>query len=259
MTRASFDALRGGLPYSPAAPAAHAFPAGPDGAATPAAPPQSRIIAAESVQEVRAFTLAELTAPGRQPAPLRARDLDTEVGRAAFAMGRKRGWEEGHRAGREQGLRDGVQVLSDGKIKAVAETTRQLQALVDEFRGELGRLETELADRVVTLAVDIAREVLRRELATDPRALLPALGEALRALGEGAGRLELHVNPQDAALLRSHLQAQPGLPHWQVHEDASIRAGGCRVEADTGVVDARLDSRWQAVMDALGRPEEMLP
>ena len=227
--------------------------------ATEAAAPTSRIIAAEALQGAQPFALSELSPAPRAAMPLRARELDTEVGRAAYAMGRRRGLDEGLRSGREQGWREGAQALQDGQSAVVAETARQMQQLLQGFRAELGRLESTLSEQLVSLAVDIARQVLRHELNTDPRALLSAAAEALRSLGEGAGRIELRVNPQDAAALKTHLEALPGLAPWQLVEDESLQRGGCLVEADTGLADARLESRWQAVMEALGRPEETLP
>ena len=88
---------------------------------------------------------------------------------------------------------------------------------------------------------------------------LPAATEALRALGEGASRMELRVHPSDAPVLRQHLQDQPGAPAWQIHEDPDMARGGCRIEADTGIADASFETRWQCVMAAMGRDEEPLP
>ena len=224
-------------------------------------PSASRIIAAEALRGVAAAPLGELSlrADDGIPPPLRARDLDTEVGRAAYALGRRRGFQEGARTGLRQGYSEGSQALADFESRKAADVAQQMQQLVDSFRAELGLLESQVASDLVSLAIDIAREVLRRELALDPQAVLPAATEALRALGEGASRLALHAHPQDAAVLRQHLQDQAGLPAWQVHDDPGLARGGVRVEADTGLADASFEARWQAVMASLGRDEEPLP
>lgn len=227
----------------------------------PAPAAGGRILPAEAVRGATSVSLGELPlrhgAP--RPAALRARDLDTEVGRAAYALGRKRGFEEGARAGLQQGYSEGSQALADFESRKAADVAGQMQSLVAAFQGELALLESQLASDLVSLAVDIARQVLRRELSLDPQALLPAASEALRALGEGAGRLELRCHPLDAQALREHMQGQPGVAAWQVTEDATLARGGCRIEADTGVADASFEARWQAVMASLGRDEEPLP
>lgn len=230
-------------------------------AAATASPPVSRIIAAESLRGVASVSLGELQTATQPvaPSPLRARDLDTEVGRAAYALGRRRGFQEGSRAGLQQGYSEGSQALDDFESRKAADVARQMQQLADSFRGELGLLESQVAGDLVSLAIDIAREVLRRELRLDPQAVLPAATEALRALGEGASRLELRAHPLDAQVLRAHLEDQPGAPAWQVHDEPSMGRGGCRIEADTGIADASFEARWQAVMASLGRDEEPLP
>lgn len=224
----------------------------------PTAPPASRIIAAESLRGVAAFPMGELSLSASAPPPLSPRDLTNETARAAYALGRRRGFEQGARAGLQQGYSEGSQALDDFQSRKAADVAAQMQVLVDAFRGELAALQSQVASDLVSLAVDIARQVLRRELATDPASLLPVAAEALRALGEGASHLQVRVHPEDAAQLRDHLQGMPAAGSWQLLDDASLHRGGCRVEADTGVADASFEARWQAVMDALGREGEPL-
>jgi len=222
---------------------------------------QSRIIAAESLRGVSSFSLTELGA-GAGPAAahqLGRRDLTNDAARAAYTLGRKRGFEQGAREGLEQGYSEGSQALEEFNSRKAADVAQGMQALADAFRSQMAALESQVASDLVSLAIDLARQVLRRELATDPAAVLPAAREALRAVGEGASQLELRMNPDDAAILRQHLDAMPGAGTWQLREDAGITRGGCRVEADTGVADASFEARWQAVMATLGRDGEPMP
>lgn len=224
------------------------------------AAPVSRIIAAEALRGATSFSLTELATPG-SAAPARrltARDLSNETARAAYALGRERGLAQGTQAGFAQGFSQGSQRLEEFESGKAAEGARHLQQLIDSFRGEMAALESQVASDLVSLAIDIARQVLRRELASDAGALLPAAREALRALGEGASQLELHVHPTDADMLGRHLEGvQTGA--CRVRPDPALAPGGCRVEADTGVAEAGFEARWQAVMATLGREEEPLP
>lgn len=225
----------------------------------PAAPPAGgRIIAAEALQGVACFSLSELGTGGTPTRRLTSRDLSNEAARAAYALGRRRGFEEGARTGLQQGYSEGSQALEEFESRKAADVAAQMQRLVEGFRREMTALEAQVASDLVSLAIDIAREVLRRELSFDAEALLPAAREALRALGEGASSLELHVHPGDAALLESRLEAARSGQCRIKHDDAALR-GSCRVEADTGVAEAGFEARWQAVMAALGRDEEPLP
>jgi flagellar assembly protein FliH len=227
-----------------------------EAAGTPSGPAASRIIAAESLQGAQAFDLTEL-AGALAPAPRRltARDLSNETARAAYALGHRRGYEQGARAGLQQGFTEGSQALEAHQSRKAADVAGQMQRILDAFGRDMAALEAQVASDLVSLAVDIARQVLRRELSLDEQALLPAAREALRTLAEGASALEIHLHPDDASRIAPNLDAvQAG--RCKVQEDASLPRGGCRVEGDTGIAEAGFDTRWQAVMARLGRDEE---
>lgn len=220
---------------------------------------QSRIVVAEALGGVAAYDLCELA--GAAPRPTRtlsSRDLDNETARAAFALGSKRGHAQGLREGLALGFDEGSQSLAAFEAQKTAEIAARMQPLADGFRAGLASLESDLAADLVTLAIDIAREVLRREPATDPQGLLPAAREALRSVADGAAQLQLHVHPDDAALLAEHLElVRAG--QCAVKPDATLPLGSCRVEADTGIAEAGFAERWQAVMATMGREWEPAP
>ena len=225
----------------------------------PAAPAASRIIAAEALAGVAAFDLSELAGGLARPArPLSSRDLSNETARAAFELGRKRGHAQGLRDGLSQGFDQGSEALAAFEAQKTAEITRRMQPLADGFRAGLASLESDLAADLVTLAIDVARQVLRREVALDPQVLLPAAREALRSVAEGASRLQLHVNPADAGVLSEHLDlVRSG--QCELLADPALPPGSCLLEADTGIADAGFAERWQAVMATLGREWEPAP
>jgi flagellar assembly protein FliH len=225
-----------------------------------AAAPTSRIIAAESLEGVRLVDLKELAGPrpGAAPRKLTSRDLSNETARAAYALGHRRGYEQGARAGLQQGYEQGSQALEAHESRKAADVAAQMQRLLDGFARDMAALESQVASDLVSLAVDIARQVLRRELSLDETALLPAAREALRTLGEGASALEMRLHPQDAERIAPLLEhARAG--QVRVVADESLPRGGCRVEGDTGIAEAGFEARWQAVMARLGRDEEPGP
>lgn len=218
-----------------------------------------RIISAEALGGVAAFDLDELDAPDTYSTRrLTSRDLTNETARAAFALGRKRGYDQGLRDGLEQGFDQGSQALAAFEQQKTAELVKRIQPLADAFRAGLASLETDVAADLASLAIDIARQVLRRELALDPKALLPAAQEALSSVAEGAAQLRVHVHPGDAAMLEEHLDlVRSG--QCQLKPDMQLAPGSCRVEADTGIAEAGFTQRWQAVMATLGREWEPAP
>lgn len=190
---------------------------------------------------------------------LGTRDHDNPTARAAFALGRQRGYEAGLRTGQQEGFAEGARVLQQRESDHASDVADRLHAVLARFQDQMVGLESQVASDLVSLAIDIARQVLRRELVLAKDGLIPVATEALRALGEGISHIELRVHPGDAKLLAEHLNKQPNGARCHLVEDSSIRPGGLRLEADSGVVDATFEARWQAVMANLGRDEEPLP
>jgi len=219
----------------------------------------SRIIAAEALAGVSPFDLGELARGSIIPERrLTSRDVSNETARAAYALGRRRGFEQGGRAGLAQGRAESADALAGERAARAGSTTAELARLVECFRAEMANLESQVASDLVSLAIDIAREVLRREPATAESMLLPAVQEALRALSEGASQVEVQVHPRDAAQLAERMP-QGGAGLFALREDPTLPPGSCRVIADTGIADVSFETRWHAVMATLGRDEEPLP
>jgi flagellar assembly protein FliH len=156
----------------------------------------------------------------------------------------QRAYERGHADGQAAGHAAAMRVRS----QHAAEMARVLDAL----RGRFGELESEGAEQVLTLALTIARQVMRRELEVDRAAVMPALHEAVHAVIDQQAHPCIHMNPQDLAHLRDGLDADGLLKGCRFIADAAISRGGCRVETGHSDVDATIESRWNRVLAAIG-------
>ncbi len=152
--------------------------------------------------------------------------------------------------GRKQGQVEGLQ-------QAAAQHTGHAQQLDQVFRALRARfaeLESGAADATLDMALAIARHLVRREVQVQRDLVLPVLREALGALIDQQSQPRVLINPHDLQLLRSDLDADGLFGHCRFVADPSIARGGCRVETPKGEIDARLGTRWQCVLDALGLP-----
>ena len=109
------------------------------------------------------------------------------------------------------------------------------------------------------LAVRIAEKILGRELAVDANAVTDVAAEALRHVGEPR-ELLLRCSPDDlAALERGKPRLIERCRNAQAlgfRADDGIARGGCIIETELGVVDARLSTQLEAIERALrGEPE----
>jgi flagellar assembly protein FliH len=96
---------------------------------------------------------------------------------------------------------------------------------------------------MLDLALEVARKVVREELMQQPAHVLAIVRDALRRV-QGFGRLRIRVNPLDVDLLRQNrpslLQVVDGVEGIEIVEDRRVDQGGCVIETEQGVYDARI-------------------
>jgi flagellar assembly protein FliH len=155
--------------------------------------------------------------------------------------------DESREAALEQARQAGY---AEGMKAAKAETAR-LQAVAESAATALEALGQSLAERTTALAIAIARQIVRDELAARPEAVLAVVSEALAMLPAGGPRVQISVHPEDAALISRHLGQHADPDSWRLLEDAGVQRGGCRITGPAGDVDATLQSRWQRVLESL--------
>lgn len=154
--------------------------------------------------------------------------------------------QEGYAAGFEK-----------GRSRAEAEA-RRLAALLDGLALTLRELDQTVAEELLALALEVAKQMLGQALRLRPELVVPVVQEAIRTLPQFNQSLRVILNPQDAKLVNSHLAQHAAAAGWTVVEDSDMERGGCRVEAGGSEVDATLQSRWRRILAALGRTDEWL-
>ena len=186
------------------------------------------------------------------PALLHAAEL-AQLRREARAAGDAEGRSEGFAKGRAQGLSEGHTEGVAAGLAAASAHAEQLRAIATSLPAALRRAESEVADALLTLALDIARQVVHRTLRTDPEWVLLLVQDLLHAEPALQGEPRLIMHPDDVALVKNSLGNELEAAGWQVRADESMARGGCRVHSASGELDASLETRWKNVTSALNR------
>ena len=187
-----------------------------------------------------ALPMVEKGAP-RGPArlrPLTASQLEAlqrEAYAEAFEQGRREGDERGYEEGRKR---------AETEARPLAAS---LQAMLKTLAEPLSRLDDEVEENLVALAFACTRQLVRRELRTDPGQVIGAVREALAALPIAAREVRVHLNREDVARVRDALLGDADAAGWRIVEDAAVSRGGCRVESEYSRVDASVEGRLQAI------------
>jgi flagellar assembly protein FliH len=160
------------------------------------------------------------------------------------------GYREGLEQGREQGYREGQE--------QARQEAQRLSNLLSQVNATLQQLDQEMSQQLLDLALGIARQMLRQALEIRPELVLAVVKEAINSFPQANQHPQLMLHPQDAALVRSSLEAELTHGHWRVVEDSQIEPGGCRLETAHGELDATLERRWQSVLESLGQNGDWL-
>ena len=132
------------------------------------------------------------------------------------------------------------------------EAAQRLQSVLQTLDASLIDMQQQMAQQVLELACDIARQVVRQELSVNPNALLPVVREAVGMLVTEGRPATVRLNPVDMEAMAEPLREEVNAPGVQWMADAAVPAGGCLVESAGTVVDGSVDKRWQRAIASLG-------
>lgn len=191
-----------------------------------------------------------------EPAPP---PIDFEALDAMREGARKEGYAQGYTQGQTQGYGDGHREGYARGLEAARNEAAQLQALAANFRGALNGVDEQVSRALVSLALDVARQLVRTAVAEDPTVLLPAVRELLTSEPALCGAPSLLLHPDDVALVETHLRGELEAAGWTVRADPTVARGGCIASAASGERDATLPTRWTRVVKALGRDDAWEP
>lgn len=184
-----------------------------------------------------------------EPAPLNPEQVIQLTTAEAVEQIHQQAHQEGYDAGFAEGQAAGYR---QGQQQAAAEL-QQLKQLIDAVHIASQQFSSQLADELLALALDLSQQILRQSLRANPERLIPIVRSAMDALPQQSQHPHLHLNPQDAELVRRHLQNELTSGGWKLIEDQRIARGGCRIETTTVEIDATLPTRWQLLGQALGQ------
>jgi flagellar assembly protein FliH len=157
-----------------------------------------------------------------------------------------------HQAGYHDGYRDGLSALEQFQQNLARQSGAQLGALLAATHEQLAALQQEMAASLALAATQIARQVVRSELALRPEAVTRVAEEAVDTLLQGARHLTVRVHPDDHGLVARGAAEAIGAREIRLVADAGVGRGGCIVESDSGAVDATVETRWRRACAALG-------
>lgn len=185
-------------------------------------------------QEAVRWVAPEVGSPAGSGPPMTVDKLEA-LQKTAFDEAYAQGFEAGRQEGRAE-------------MAAKAETlNRCIEALSEPFR----ELDDAVEEALVSLAVRVARQIIRRELKTDPGQIVGVVRETIELLPVASRQVEVHLHPEDAQVVRAAFGESGTNLAWTLVEDPVLTRGGLRVTTATSQIDARVEKRLDAILATL--------
>lgn len=171
---------------------------------------------------------------------------------------RNQAQEAGTNAGRQTGLRQAEdqitvrarEIANQMLAERLQHALPALEAAATGLQVERDRWLAAWEQSAVGLSIAIAEKILRAELNKRPELALPIISEALQ-LAAGQPHVQVSMHPDDIELIQQSgvdiTQRLAALGQGELIPDDRIGRGGCYIETQHGVIDARLETQLDRI------------
>ncbi len=115
---------------------------------------------------------------------------------------------------------------------------------------ELQRVEKEVHEQILPLALKAARKIVGEEMKLHPDRIADIVAHAIRPVVQHK-KVILYVNHNDLTQLE---EAKPRLKQlfehlesFSIRERDDVEPGGCLIETEAGILNAQLEQQWRAL------------
>ncbi len=147
-------------------------------------------------------------------------------------------FEEGKAEGVQQGLKEGL-VQAEKNYQLLQQSFNHL---MDSFSEPLKLNQKEVEDDVIRLVTLLSKQIIKRELKSDPEQIIAVVREGIKLLPSYRKQVTVTCHPDDGEVIRK-VFANSASNNWQINDDPSITRGGCKISTETSMVDASLEHR----------------
>jgi len=125
--------------------------------------------------------------------------------------------------------------------KLYEDSIKKLEEINKTFEEKLTSLEKELS----AVALDMAREIIQKEISKDSSEIAYSLAKALIEDLKNASKVTIKVNPKNAEYLKGKFD------NIEIIPDEAVKEGGVVINSDIGNIDASIEERFRALKEAV--------
>jgi len=143
-----------------------------------------------------------------------------------------------------------AQLELQARLADLAGRIERFDSLIGQLAHPLRLLDVEVEEMLLSLALAIGSQLARRALHVDPAQLIGLIRDCLNHLPLGTREVRVRLHPEDARVVREKLTEPANESAWCLIEDPTLTRGSCLVESEHSRIDARFESRMNALVAA---------
>ncbi|HKS72892.1 MAG TPA: type III secretion system stator protein SctL [Terriglobales bacterium] len=145
-----------------------------------------------------------------------------------------------------------AQAREEGYASGLAEWNQ----ILGETRQRADELARTWEETMLRLSMRVAEKIIGEQLKINPDTVVDIVREVLKGAHPGK-RLAIQVNEADAPIVRSRMNRIKECTSLnsdiEVVPSSTVARGGCVIESDLGIIDARLETQLKCLEDVLVR------
>lgn len=159
--------------------------------------------------------------------------------------------EEAREGGYHEGYENGYTEGKSAADRELGEHVLRLQTIMEQLATPLELLDQSMEQSLAQLVATISRHLIYRELSLNEGQIISVVRETVGLLPIAERQVTLHLNPEDAVLVRDALALDVDQRPWSIVDDPLLTRGGCRVVSGPSQIDATVESRVNRLLARL--------
>lgn len=143
---------------------------------------------------------------------------------------------------KKQAYREGYQAGQQVWVEHVAALEKEIQ-----------KVNAELRDMVIPVALKAAKKIVGREMKLDSGTIVDIVANNLRAVASHQ-KVVIYVNKDDYDTFQAHrdtlAKVFERLESLVIQERKDVQPNGCVIETEAGIINAQLDNQWEMLQQA---------
>ena len=149
----------------------------------------------------------------------------------SFEREKQRGFDQGYQEAIAKAQQDW-----DEKVTLIT-------SISDALNQPLKDVDQQIQEKSVEISIAIAKQIVRRELSLDSGQIVSAVKQAIALIPKDGEQVNIHINPKDDQHIKELFSNDEQLSKYNIIQDPTISAGGCRASTDYSLVDLTIDKQ----------------